>query len=143
MRVIKLSCPGGVQVHSSNPNYHPGNQCSALIVLMNEILQRGVGLQPSGITAFSHKTQWSRRRRRWRRSEGDSGENETRECEGAGKSHGQKEFSRNDARRGRRRLNTGRKEMIETNWKMTGTALRETSKPFRLRMFKRGLIVSG
>lgn len=84
MRVIKLSCPGGVQVHSSNPNYHPGNQCSALIVLMNEILQRGVGLQPSGITAFSHKTQQSRRRRR--RSEGDSGENE-RECERAGKSN--------------------------------------------------------
>lgn len=62
MRVIKLSCPGGVQVHSSNPNYHPGNQCSALIVLMNEILQRGVGLQPSGITAFSHKTQQRKRR---------------------------------------------------------------------------------
>lgn len=78
MRVIKLSCPGGVQVHSSNPNYHPGNQCSALIVLMNEILQRGVGLQPSGITAFSHKTQQSRGMwtgwRRRRRSEGDSGE---------------------------------------------------------------------
>lgn len=60
MRVIKLSCPGGVQVHSSNPNYHPGNQCSALIVLMNEILQRGVGFQPSGITAFNHKTQQRR-----------------------------------------------------------------------------------
>lgn len=90
MRVIKLSCPGGVQVHSSNPNYHPGNQCSALIVLMNEILQRGVGLQPSGITAFSHKTQQSRRWRAEggrRRSEGDSGENEA-ECERAGKSNG-------------------------------------------------------
>lgn len=83
MRVIKLSCPGGVQVHSSNPNYHPGNQCSALIVLMNEILQRGVGLQPSGITAFSHKTQQSGRKRRrglveeGGGSEGDSGERET------------------------------------------------------------------
>lgn len=88
MRVIKLSCPGGVQVHSSNPNYHPGNQCSALIVLMNEILQRGVGLQPSGITAFSHKTQQSRRRRTRRSgSEGDSGENETL-CKRAGKSNG-------------------------------------------------------
>lgn len=87
MRVIKLSCPAGVQVHSSNPNYHPGNQCSALIVLMNEILQRGVGLQPSGITAFSHKTQQSGRRRARRRSEGDSGENED-ECERAGISIG-------------------------------------------------------
>lgn len=51
---------------------------------MNEILQRGVGLQPSGITAFSHKPQQSRRRRAGRRSEGDSGENEA-ECESAGK----------------------------------------------------------
>ena len=58
---------------------------------MNEILRRGVGLQPSGITAFSHKTQQSGRRRgagrrrrrrrmgrkRRRRSEGDSGEGES------------------------------------------------------------------
>lgn len=88
MRVIKLSCPGAVQVHSSSPNYHPGNQCSALIVLMNEILQRGVGRQPSGITAFSHKTQQSGRRRRAlrRRSEGDSGDNQA-ECEKTGESN--------------------------------------------------------
>lgn len=77
MRVIKLSCPGGVQVHSSNPNYHPGNQCSALIVLMNEILQRGVGLQPSGITAFSHKTHQSGRKRR--RGLGEEGVKVTQE----------------------------------------------------------------
>lgn len=97
MRVIKLSCPGGVQVHSSNPNYHPRNQCSALIVLMNEILQRGVGLQPSGITAFSHKTHRSRRRRMKRRSEGDSGENETvRELD---KVMDKKELSMKDVRK--------------------------------------------
>lgn len=113
MRVIKLSCPGGVQVHSSNPNYHPGNQCSALIVLMNEILQRGVGLQPSGITAFSHKTQQSRRRRAGRkRSEGDSGEKEV-ECERAGKSNGLIEFSMKDMRK-IRGGKSGEKRRVET-----------------------------